>query len=258
MQNIHMSKLQWLKLPAPAQSAPLLLAFPFAGGNAQSIKAWLAKLSDSAEIWILETPGRGARLLEAPITEFAELIAAVCESLPSELAMRPVVFYGHSFGALVAFELAVAFGKMARPRPKALIVSGAEAPSSRRLKRSTTALSDAEFIEVLKDYGSTPSELLECAEMMELLLPGIRADFNMSEHYRCTDANNLGLPIHLHYATDDAFVESILAQPWRDLSSSFSCTEYQGGHFFVNQSQALFTSMLRAQLAGVIATKVVA
>jgi medium-chain acyl-[acyl-carrier-protein] hydrolase len=251
-----MIKLQWLKLPAPSPSAPLLLAFPFAGGNAQSIKSWLDELSDSAEIWILELPGRGLRLLEAPITDFSELIDAVCASLSNQLSMRPVVFYGHSFGALVAFELAVAFGKMAWQRPQALIVSGAESPSRRRLKRSTSALNEAEFIEVLRDYGSTPSEVLECAEMMELLLPGIRADFNMSEAYRCIDSNNLGLPIHLHYATDDVFVESILAQSWRELSSGFSCTEYQGGHFFVDQSQGRFTSMLRAQLASVVANNV--
>jgi surfactin synthase thioesterase subunit len=245
-----MSKLQWLKLPAPtpSQSAPLLLAFPFAGGNAQSIKSWLDELSDSAEIWILELPGRGARLLEAPIMDFSELIDALCESLSNQLSTRPVVFYGHSFGALVAFELALAFRKMALQPPKALIVSGAEAPSRRRLKRSTSALNEAEFIEILKDYGSTPSEVLECAEMMELLLPGIRADFNMSEGYRCIDSNNLGLPIHLHYATDDVFVEPILAHSWCELSSSFSCTEYRGGHFFVDKSKTLFTSMLRAQL----------
>lgn len=244
------SPASWFSRNAGTIADVRLFYFPFAGGNAASILPWQAELGSSIELQVAQLPGRGIRLMEAPSYDWAELVARLTGAV-TELAERPFAFFGHSLGALVAFEVSRELRRRGLPGPRCLWASGAEGPQTRSIKQWMYDLPDDELIAALQHYGGTPAELLADREMMDLLLPALRADFGLNEHYQYRPEAPLEVPIRIVRGDADPYVEGDRAAGWA-LETTVPVTEhvYPGDHFFIYPHRAAIAKLVTAELVG--------
>ncbi|WBS03483.1 alpha/beta fold hydrolase [Pseudoduganella sp. SL102] len=195
--------------PAPHAGARLL-CLPSSGGGSTLYRPWLGGLED-VELQAALLPGRERRMLEAPVQTMAAMVDGLVPAVTA-LADRPYFLFGHSMGALIAFELTRALVARAVPLPRRLFVSAFRAPDMPNPKRDLHALPDDEFIDALRDYGGTPEAVLRHRETMDAMLPMLRADFRMHETYRYHAARPLPVPITaLAGRADDAVPASQMA-----------------------------------------------
>lgn len=226
-----------------------LFCFPYAGGNAAAFLPWQPLLGRDVELWVAQLPGRGGRLFETPPHDLDDLVAQLTEAV-AEHVDRPFALFGHSLGALVAFEVARALRHDGLPTPDSLWVAGAEGPQTRAVVHPLHDLPDAELVEALRDYGGTPTELLDDREMMELLLPGLRADLALDECYTYRPGAPLDLPIHLLLGNRDPHVEPTRVAGWSyESSQPVRRHVFPGDHFFLFPHQATITALLATALA---------
>lgn len=224
-----------------------VFCLPYAGGNASVFRHWQAELGPGLHVVPVRLPGRLDRMAEQPFTrldELAETLAA--EMLP--LLDRPYAIFGISMGALVAFETARRLAASGRP-PVRLFLASYPSPSVPSGRAEGHAMSDAAFLELLRGIGAMPPGLLDDAEMMRLLLPTIRADFEVTESHHDDGAARIGAPITAIYGTGDAVVTRDDMARWADKSSAeVELVETAGGHFFIHgESKSLFP-LLRDRL----------
>lgn len=239
----------WFLPAADLAFAPRLFWFPSAGGNASAFLPWQDLLGPDVELRIAQLPGRGTRLFEAPMPDMDEVVAHLTDAVDS-LVDRRFAFAGHSLGALLAFEVARSLRRRGRPGPVALWVAGAEGPRTRSVKRRFHDLPTDELIDALREYNGTPAELLDDREMMDLLLPGLRADFALAERYVYRPEAPLDLPIHMLRGDRDPYVEPERTGGWRhETTRPLREYVYDGDHFFIHPHQVAITTMLAATLA---------
>jgi medium-chain acyl-[acyl-carrier-protein] hydrolase len=234
----------WFTAGTNPAGAMRLFLFPFAGGNASTFLPWQELIGPRLELRVAQLPGRGVRLFDPPIREMDELVARLTRAV-ADLSDRPFVFFGHSLGALVAFEVARQLRRAGRPGPTSLWASGAEGPRTRLIRRRLHALADAELIEALREYNGTAPEMLDDREMMELLLPGLRADFALHERYTYRAEPPLDLPIHVLLGNADPYVEIDRAAGWAfETSQPGQRHIYPGDHFFLYPHQRSIAGLL--------------
>ncbi|HYH78362.1 MAG TPA: alpha/beta fold hydrolase [Longimicrobium sp.] len=214
-----------------------LFCFPYAGGGAGAFRGWTAALPPVVEVCPVYLPGRERRFREAAHTRMEPLVEELRHALGPHLDL-PFAFFGHSMGAAVAYELARAMEAAGTP-PAHLFVSGRRAPQRPPDRERIHALPDDEFVARLRALEGTPDEVLRDPEMMELMLPVLRADFALSETYRYREGPPLACPVSALGGTGDAHVSRDDLLAWRDLTRGFFrlCT-FDGGHFFLHSHQA--------------------
>ncbi|WP_157170829.1 thioesterase domain-containing protein [Nocardia araoensis] len=218
-----------------------LFCWPFAGGKAAAYTPWRRLLPDWVELCVLELPARQRHLAQTPIRRFPDLVeAALARVLP--LTDLPFAFFGHSLGALAAYEVARRLPDGIAPR--ALFLGGAVAPHLPRPGR-LSELPDHEFVAAVGHYGGIPPEVRETPEVMALFLPALRSDFEIFDDYRFTPAAAPSCPAHLFGGRDDRQVAATQLEAWRDVLPGLRSTELlPGGHFFlVEQREALLGSL---------------
>src|SRR5205814_4666171 len=164
------------------QACLRLFCFPYAGGGASIFRTWSENLPPEIEACPIQLPGRESRLLEAPFSQLFSLIEPVAQALLPYLDM-PCAFFGHSMGALVSFELARYLRRQHGLSPVHLFVSGRRAPQLSDPDPPIHPLPEAEFLEELRSLKGTPEEVLQNTELLQLLLPLLRADFAVCETY---------------------------------------------------------------------------
>lgn len=235
-------KNRWLVCPQPNSSATArLFIFPYAGGAPSSFNKWAAEFPNDIEVSIVHYPGRGSRFNEPPIKELFVLVEEIANAIQPELD-KPFFFFGHSFGAVLAFELA----RRIRPQPQILFVSACGAPHIPNPNRPVHALSDSEFIKSLQELNGLPAEVTNNAELMELLLPVLRADFEAIEKYQYTSTEHrLECPIIAFGGSEDFHVDCARLDAWEHhTNNNFKSKIFQGDHFFINTArQSVITSM---------------
>ncbi|WP_327253858.1 thioesterase II family protein [Streptomyces sp. NBC_01244] len=174
----------WLKYLNPSGStpdrAPQLVCFPHSGGAASVYRPLARELEGDAQVVAVQYPGRQDRHEEPVITDLHQLADRTAEALRRNPVDVPRVFFGHSMGAILAYEVAQRLGDEG---PQALIASGRPAPSRVRVTTSYL-LDDTALADQVVRLGGTAAELLEHPEMRSLLLPLIRGDYQASETYR--------------------------------------------------------------------------
>jgi surfactin synthase thioesterase subunit len=211
-----------------------LYCFCYAGGNATSFMPWQAALDSSIEICAIQLPGRGARLGEKPYRSLSALVADLAEVIALDDAI-PFAFFGHSLGGLIAFETARYCQWHSRPMPQHLFVSGCAAPQYRSPSRHLHTLSNHELIQALQKYNGTPIEVLANRELMDIVLPAIRADFALAEDYTYILGPLLPTPITVLTGKLDDHVSLAQAEGWRRETLGECRVElFEGDHFFIN------------------------
>ena len=212
-------------------------------------RPWLNALPDLFEIIPVLLPGREARLNETPFKRIEPLINALGEAILPYLD-RPFAFFGHSMGAKIAFELARHLSRKGLESLH-LFVSGASGPQVPMTEPPTYALPEIEFIEKLRDLNGTPPEALDNPELMRLMIPLLRSDFELVQNYVYNPGPLLRCPITAYGGLEDRHApkERIKAWAW-ETSGSFIMRMFPGDHFFINTSRLLVLQSVAQELQG--------
>ena len=224
-----------------------LFCFPYAGGGDSIFCLWQKSLSDMVEVCPVQLPGRGSRITEPPFTEMSQLVRLTGQALVQYLD-KPFAFFGHSMGALVAFELARYVRREYNSQPVHLFVSGRCSPQTSR-EPFNLNLSDSEYQEALRRYNGTPEETLEDLELMELVLPVIRADVALCESYVYTPEPPFNFPITAFGGLNDHGVPRDYIEGWREhTTGSFVLRMFPGDHFFLNEARSPLLEAIAKEL----------
>lgn len=239
----------WLLRPRPNTHARLrLFCFPYAGGAATIYRLWQDKLPLSVEVSPVQLPGRGKRLSETPFTDVQAMVRAAAEALRPYMDM-PFAFFGHSMGAMISFELARELRREHRVMPRQLFLSARRAPQVKNREKITYNLPDAEFIDDLRTLEGTPKEVLEQPELMQLMMPLLRADFAVCDTYEYVEEPPLDCPISVFGGLQDSGVTREHLQAWREQTTgAFSLRMVPGDHFFLNAAPAVLFQGLSQDL----------
>lgn len=239
----------------PVQAGLPLICLPYAGAGAGAYRDWGARLGPAMNVMAAQLPGRESRFGEAAHTRMTPLVAEVADALIARSLSRYVLF-GHSMGALVAFELAREMRRRGELQPALLIVSGHAAPDVERCRRPLHLLPDAQFVDELRRMGGMPEEVLGNAELMTLLLPRLRADFAVCETYSCEPQEPLPCPMLALGGREDELVDPVGLARWRPHTvGPFASEVIDGGHFFLHRPDGELFPVLRAALASVQTTE---
>lgn len=228
----------WLAGGKPNPLARLrLFCFPYAGGSALTYRQWQAGLPAEIEVCPVQLPGRGSRLHEARFTSMPPLIEAMAEVLTGYFD-KPFAFFGHSMGAIISFELSRYLRRVYGVEPVHLLVSGRRAPQVPDHDPHTYNLPDARFIEELRRLNGTPDEALGDAELMRVMLPLVRSDFELIQTYAYVPEPPLKCPISVFGGLNDGDEGREILRAWvEQTTGSFSLHMLPGDHFFLNTSR---------------------
>lgn len=229
----------WIARPTPKPNAALrLFCFPYAGGGSTIFHRWGAELPDSIEVCAIKLPGRENRFTEAPFDRVAPLVQALADGLSPYLD-RPFAFFGHSLGGLVSFELTHALLRLRRPSPVHLLVSAMRAPHVPSTIPTMHHLPTPDFIEHLRNIQGTPEEILNNRDMMDLMLPALRADFAITETHQHATRAPLACPITAFCGLEDTIVSEEALRAWASYTrNTFTVHTLTGGHFFIHSERA--------------------
>lgn len=244
----------WFMQPQPQPQARLrLFCFPYAGGAAQIFRQWPLYLQDKAsaiEVCAVQLPGRSNRLQEPCFTRLTTLATHLAVVIRPYLD-RPFAFFGHSLGAAVSFELARALRREGAEMPSTLVVSSCPAPQTPKTAPRTYDLPAPELLDRLRRLNGTPRELLAHEELMEMMLPMLRADFEMVETYRYSPEPPLPLPLTVCGGADDPEVSREDLDAWRaQTTQSFALHLFPGDHFFINQESSALVQLIAQVCTG--------
>jgi medium-chain acyl-[acyl-carrier-protein] hydrolase len=190
------------------------------------------------ETGAIQLPGRGHRLGEPHIRRLVPLSRTVAQELLPYLD-KPFVFFGHSLGALLCFETARSLRRENWRQPAHLFVSAAEVPHHRSREESLSGLPKGALVKKLREFNGAPVEALQNDELLDLMLPTIRADFELCETYEYHPESPLECPITIYGGLDDHEVEAGRLADWREMTmGACEIRMFPGGHFYLNNSQA--------------------
>lgn len=229
-----------------------LFCFPYAGGGAQIFRGWKESLPAGVAVCPAHLPGREDRLMESPYTDFSHLVQVVTKEFRPYLD-KPFALFGHSMGAMICFELAHSLRQEYGVEPLHLFVSGRRAPHIPDSESPTYNLPESEFLDELRRLNGTPREALEHPELMQLLLPLLRADFELVQTYQYMDRLPLNIPITALGGLQDVDVSREQVEAWRGQTAArFMMRMLPGDHFFINTARPLLLQVLSMQLSQIL------
>lgn len=210
-----------------------LFCIPYAGGNASIYKDWTPAAPEGVEVCPVELPGRG-RLFKQPFADSLEVLAETIREAITPYTARPYAIFGHSMGALLAYEVTAQLRSAGHPEPSALFLSGRCPPFGGRTGTSVSRLPDPQFLEHLRKLAGTPQEILASEELMQIFLPVLRSDFSLCEEYEPQEAQIFTMPVTVMSGDEDEETSEREMQRWRRVTTgAFTSRRYPGDHFFM-------------------------
>jgi medium-chain acyl-[acyl-carrier-protein] hydrolase len=234
---------------ANPQARHRLFCFPYAGGNASIFRTWAEALAPDVEVGAIQLPGRSNRIQEPPFTWLPHLLPALLPALVEHMD-KPFALFGHSMGALIAFETARHLFRQYDLTPVHLFVSARRAPHLPLARPPLHALPSAQFIQALQDLNGTPEIVLRDAEFMKFLLPLLRADFTLTETYVYDTEEPLSCPISVFGGTGDRLVKPRELEAWKQHTyGPFRVQMLPDGHFFLHSQQTALLDLIATHLS---------
>lgn len=231
-------------------ASTLLFCLPYAGGSAMRVYGrWQRELPEQIEVVPVELAGRGARIAETPLTDVPAITADVLGTLLDRID-RPYAIFGHSLGALVAYELTRRLEHLHGRPATHLFVSGHRAPQLPRPPgQYDYRLPDAAFRERLRELAGTPEEVLVHEELLDLVIPILRADFEAADTYRWRPGPRISCPLTVYGGADDPEAPPDTLADWSALTSDrCEVRVLPGRHFFLDDDPAALLKGIAADL----------
>lgn len=234
--------------PAPALR---LFCFPYAGAGASVFRDWRLPGHPAGELWAVQPPGRENRREEPALRRMPVLLRACADGLAPLLSGVPYAFFGHSMGALVAFELTRLLRRRGLPPPVHLFLSGHRAPHRPPKRGPVSTLPDDEFFaRLLEMAGASRTAVLD-PELLVLLAPMIRADLELCETYRYQPEPPLTVPVTCFAAVDDSEVDVPDVAAWQEYTTAaFRLRTFSGGHTFLRDQAGEVCAEIAASVGG--------
>ncbi|MFD5697153.1 thioesterase II family protein [Streptomyces lasiicapitis] len=241
----------WLRRFHPAPDAPVrLVCFPHAGGSATFYFPVSAALASDCDVVALQYPGRQDRRNEPNVDDIG-VLADRMAPLVEPLFDRPVVFFGHSMGAILAFEVARRLQGRGHT-PAMLFASGRRAPSTHRVE-NVHQRDDDGLIADMKTLSGTDAQVLGDEELLRMVLPALRSDYRAIETY-APESATVDCPITALVGDDDPKATVPEAEEWRaHTTAAFHIQVYRGGHFYLTPRGAEVIAVVREALRGAVA-----
>jgi pyochelin biosynthesis protein PchC len=223
----------WIRRYRPAPDSPVqLVCFPHAGGSASFFFPVAKALAPAIDVAAVQYPGRQDRRSEPNIDNIPDLADAIFPAV-RPLADRPLAFFGHSMGAVLAYEVALRLERDGAPPPTLMYASGRRAPSRYR-DESVHTRDDAGIVAELRKLSGTDADLLGDPETLEMILPAVRADYTAVETYRHTPDLTVSCPIVAIIGDSDPRVTAEEAKAWGEHTTGpFDLRTLPGGHFYL-------------------------
>ncbi|MFC5855318.1 thioesterase II family protein [Streptomyces chlorus] len=216
---------------------------PHAGGTAHAYRSWPAALPDDVEVLAVQYPGRQDRLAELAAVTMDDLIRPIADAL-EPFVLEPLALFGHSMGAAVAYEVTLELERRHGQVVDLLTVSGSRAPHHRE-EEDRYALSDADLVEELRRLDDSFGDLLATPELLDLVLPAIRADFRLVSRYLRTPALPVRAPLLVFGGTDDPDVSPDELSRWRTCAGgAFDTRTFPGGHFYLTEERRVLDALV--------------
>ena len=226
-----------------------MFCFPYAGGGASAYRGWNTSLPADMEVCPVQLPGRESRLRDPAFDRAKPLIQSVADALEPYFDM-PFVFFGHSMGGMISFELSRELRRRGKTLPLHIFVSGRRAPQLPAREEPIHDLPEDQFFEKLRELNGTPEEVLQHAELMKLLLPVLRADFAVNETYEFTEEPPFDFGISAFGGLGDEEVTKDDLELWKlHTRGRFRVRMLPGDHFVRPATTDLITEAVARALA---------
>ncbi len=227
----------WVLRYRPNDQARLrLFCFPYAGGRASIFRPWLDNLPEEVELCSIQLPGREERLGDPPYKRLVPLVRDLSEALAPYLD-RPFAFYGHSMGALVSFEVARLLRRSYNRHPIAMHLAAFRAPQLPNPNIRIYHLPTEVFKVVLRADGISET-ILQSEELMQLMLPTLRADYEVCDTYEYHEEPPLACPFYLYGGLEDVRVREADLAGWpMHTSGPWHLSLLPGSHLFLHGAQ---------------------
>jgi medium-chain acyl-[acyl-carrier-protein] hydrolase len=237
----------WLRERPGSPGRVRLVCFPHAGAGASAYLRWHEPLAPDLQVVAVQLPGREDRIREPGFRRLGPLVDALVPALDGALR-GPFAFFGHSMGALIAYEVARRLAALGRPGPLHLFVSGRAAPGARRRDMPIARLPDEDLRAALRRLNGLPAQVAREPELMALVTATLRADLELVENHTHAPGPRLRIPVTAFGGADDDVWRSDLSR-WRDTTEAeFRMRVFPGGHFFVVAQRHRVLDAIRSDL----------
>lgn len=231
--------------PAPAVR---LFCFHYANGSASMYRGWPDHLPGTVSVEAVQLPGRDNRFREKPYDRMSPLVDDVVDALRSRIDL-PYALFGYSMGAQVAFNVAHGLCAAGFPAPLALFVAASPAPSL-QVEVPAWNESDERLLQYMHDMGGLPADILEHPDLLELMLPTLRADLTVVATWPYLKRAALPTAIHAFAGTSDPDATPARMASWSlETTAGFRETILDGGHFFIEKTMPTIVAEVTQYLA---------
>lgn len=241
----------WVLSPRPNPQATVrLFCFPYAGVGPSVYRPWVTVVPAHVEVRLIQLPGRESRWREPALTNIAELADRLTAAIVPHLD-APFAFYGHSLGALLSFEVTRRLRAAGGPMPRQLFLAAHRAAHLPNPHPAMRQLPDDAFVaELRRRYDGIPQSVLDNPELLELMLPCLRADFTAYETYEYRADRPLEIPISAFGGDQDMYVRTHEVAGWREQTSGrFKMRVIPGSHFFLQTHRDQVLEAVAADLS---------
>lgn len=242
----------WLALPRRAVVVPSVRLFclPHAGGGASTYRHWQQYFPAEIEVCPIQLPGRESRCAEAPIDDMERLVEPLIHAIGNWLD-RPYALFGHSNGALIAFALARQLAAIGNA-PRLLVVSASRAPHLPSPRPKIHRLPVAEFIAAVTRFEGIPQAVLESQELLEIIVPALRADFAINETYQVEPDATVPCPLWAYAPDADLSITPAGLAAWKRHTTAdrFRLEVVAGGHFYLREQSEKLAAAISEELCG--------
>jgi medium-chain acyl-[acyl-carrier-protein] hydrolase len=238
----------WLRrFAAPLDPRARLFCLPYAGAGASLFRDW--RPAPDTEVWAVQLPGREDRFSEPALTGLGSIVDELATAV-APLTDLPYAFFGHSMGALLSFELTRELRRRGLPAPRRLFMSAFGAADLPPRRERLARLPEAAMLARLREMAGSSSTLLD-PEVLQVMLPMMRADFTACEEYVFAAEAPLDVPITAFCAVDDPEVDlSEMVEWWRHTTAGSAVHTFEGGHLYLREHAPRLLKIIAAEFSG--------
>jgi len=226
-----------------------LICFPYAGGNTHGFASWEKVLPQGWNLLSIQYPGRLSLMGLPPEKKVNSLVQKIYENVRPYLENKKIIFFGHSLGALVSFELSKLMERKGHDPITALFVSACVSPDLVGKEEGIHHLSDDDFLKIISKYGGTPNELLRDKELMNFFVPVLKSDFCMYETYEDKHDESVQCPLIAIGSHQDTYAPVKEMRNWKNYTShDHKLIPVQGDHFYIHDQHSNFAELFQISL----------